>query len=284
MNGLAPQLGEIEAIAASAKATPPPFADILICPPATLIARAAQTAAGRIAIGGEDCHTEIEGAFTGDVSAEMLKDAGASAVIVGHSERRQHHGETDAIVAAKAKAARRARLLAIICIGETKSQRLDGKALSVCGEQIAGSVPEGMTSSAIAIGYEPLWAIGNRAHADLGGDRGSACAYPRVPCRAFGRGRGQGAHSLRRIGQTVQRARDPGAAGSWRRAGRWRKPEGRGFRSNFQGCFGKSLTTRNREVTRPGMSFPATARKSLAGCCQLGGREEKSAARKGDAV
>ena len=159
MNGLAPQLFEIEAIAASANATPP-FADILICPPATLVARAAQTAAGRIAIGGEDCHTEIAGAFTGDVSAEMLKDAGASAVIVGHSERRQHHGETDAIVAAKAKAARRAGLLAIICIGETKSQRLDGKALSVCGEQIAGSVPEGMTSSAIAIGYEPLWAIG----------------------------------------------------------------------------------------------------------------------------
>ena len=177
MNGLAWQLGEIEAIAASVKAKPP-FADILICPPATLIARAVQTAAGRIAIGGEDCHTEIAGAFTGDVSAEMLKDAGASAVIVGHSERRQHHGETDAIVAAKAKAARRAGLLAIICIGETKSQRLDGKALSVCGEQIAGSVPEGMTSSAIAIGYEPLWAIGTGRHADLGGDRGSACAYP----------------------------------------------------------------------------------------------------------
>ena len=90
----------------------------------------------------------------------MLKDAGASAVIVGHSERRQHHGETDAIVAAKAKAARRAGLLAIICIGETKSQRLDGKALSVCGDQIAGSVPDGMTASAVAIGYEPLWAIG----------------------------------------------------------------------------------------------------------------------------
>ena len=138
----------------------PPFADVLICPPATLIARAVQSAAGQIAIGGQDCHTEIAGAFTGDISAEMLKDAGASAVIVGHSERRQHHGETDAMVAAKAKAARRAGLLAIICIGETQSQRLDGKALSVCGDQIAGSVPEGMTSSAMAIGYEPLWAIG----------------------------------------------------------------------------------------------------------------------------
>ena len=139
----------------------PPFADILICLPATLIARAVQTAGGRIAIGGEDCSAEIAGAFTGDISAEMLKDAGAAAVIVGHSERRQHHGETDAIVAAKAKAARRAGLLAIICIGETKSQRLDGKALSVCGDQIAGSVPDGMTASAVTIGYEPLWAIGS---------------------------------------------------------------------------------------------------------------------------
>lgn len=159
MHGLAPQLGEIEAIAASARAAPP-FADILICLPATLIARAVQTAGGRIAIGGEDCSAEIAGAFTGEISAEMLKDAGASAVIVGHSERRQHHGETDAIVASKAKAARRAGILAIICIGETKSQRLDGKALSVCGDQIAGSVPDGMTASAVTIGYEPLWAIG----------------------------------------------------------------------------------------------------------------------------
>ena len=159
MNGLAPQLDQIEAVAASVKAKPP-SADILICPPATLVARATQVTAGGIAIGGQNCHPEIAGAFTGDVSAEMLKDAGASAVIVGHSERRQHHGETDAIVAAKAKAARRAGLLAIICIGETESQRRDGKALLVCGAQIAGSVPEGMSSIAAAIGYEPLWAIG----------------------------------------------------------------------------------------------------------------------------
>ena len=159
MNGLAAQLAEIEAVSVSVKASPP-SADILICLPATLIQRAGQTAAGRIEIGGENCHAEIEGAFTGDISAEMLRDAGASAVIVGHSERRQHHGETDPIVAAKAKAAGRAGLLAIICVGETKSQRLDGKALSVCGLQIAASVPESVTSSAIAIGYEPLWAIG----------------------------------------------------------------------------------------------------------------------------
>jgi triosephosphate isomerase (TIM) len=159
MHGLAQQLGEIAAIAASVEAAPP-LADVLICPPATLIARAVQTAAGHVAIGGQCCRSEIAGAFTGDISAEMLKDAGASAVIVGHSERRQNHGETDAIVAAKAKAARRAGLLAIICIGETKSQRRDGRALSVCGDQIVGSVLDDMTSSAVAIGYEPLWAIG----------------------------------------------------------------------------------------------------------------------------
>ena len=159
MNGISLQIGEIEAIAASAKITPP-HADILICPPATLIARAAQVAAGHIAIGGQNCHAETSGALTGDVSAEMLKDAGASAVIVGHSERRQNHGETDAIVAAKVKAAWRAGLLAIICIGETESQRQDGKALSVCGDQIAGSVPNGITAITTVIAYEPRWAIG----------------------------------------------------------------------------------------------------------------------------
>lgn len=160
MHGMSPQLGEIEAVAASA-ASISPSADILICLPATLIARAAQIASGRIAIGGEDCTKEIAGAFTGDLSAEMLRDAGASAVIVGHSERRQHHGETDAMVRAKAQAARRAGLLAIICIGETSAQRLAGNALAVCGSQIAGSVPDGMTASKTAIGYEPLWAIGS---------------------------------------------------------------------------------------------------------------------------
>ncbi len=160
MHGVAAQLGEIEAVAASIKATTA-SADVVICLPATLIARAVQTTGGRIGIGGEDCSTEMAGAFTGDISAEMLKDAGASAVIVGHSERRQHHGETDAIVASKAKAARRAGLLAIICIGETGAQRQAGEALSACSDQIAGSVPEGMLSSGTAVGYEPLWAIGS---------------------------------------------------------------------------------------------------------------------------
>ena len=159
MHGTSLQLCEIEAIAAAVQAMPP-AADILICPPSTLIARASQVAAGRIAIGGQNCDTAICGAHTGDVSAQMVKDAGGAWVIVGHSERRQHHGETDAMVAAKAKAAWRAGLLAIICIGETEAQRRAGNALAVCTDQIAGSVPEGMTAYGNAIGYEPLWAIG----------------------------------------------------------------------------------------------------------------------------
>ncbi|MEO9227395.1 MAG: triose-phosphate isomerase [Devosia sp.] len=133
---------------------------MLVCLPPTLVERAARIAAGRIAIGGEDCSVGISGASTGDVSAEMLRGAGASAVIVGHSERRRLHGETDIIVGAKAKAARRAGLLAIICIGETQAERDSGNALNVSGEQIAGSVPQDVDAAEIVIGYEPLWAIG----------------------------------------------------------------------------------------------------------------------------
>lgn len=161
MHGLATQLREIETIAATVRARSP-AADVLICLPATLLSRAAETAAGRIAIGGEDCHAEVSGAFTGDTSADMLKDAGATAVIVGHSERRRYHGETDAMVAAKAKAAWRSGLSAIVCIGETEAQRRAGNALAVCSEQIAGSVPSDLArSGSAAIAYEPLWAIGS---------------------------------------------------------------------------------------------------------------------------
>jgi triosephosphate isomerase (TIM) len=160
MHGLRAELHEIESIAAVATRAQP-HVDILICPPASLLAAAARTAGGRIAVGGQDCHPEASGAHTGDVSAEMLKDAGAVAVIVGHSERRQHHGETDAIVASKALAARRAGLLAIVCVGERQQQRASGAALTICGGQIVASVPIGMTASALAIGYEPLWAIGS---------------------------------------------------------------------------------------------------------------------------
>jgi triosephosphate isomerase len=159
MHGTSPQLAEIEAIATAVHAMPP-AADILVCPPLTLVARAALVAAGRIAIGGQNCSSAISGACTGDVSAQMLKDAGASWVIVGHSERRQHHGETDALVAAKAKAAWLGGLLTIICIGETDAERRAGQALSVCAKQLAASVPDGMITACNAIGYEPLWAIG----------------------------------------------------------------------------------------------------------------------------
>ncbi|MEI9992153.1 MAG: triose-phosphate isomerase [Rhizomicrobium sp.] len=158
MNGLAAALGEIEALAAALKAAPP-HCDVLICPPATLVARAAALGSG-IAIGGQDCHAEASGAFTGDISAEMLKDAGASAVIVGHSERRQYHGETDAAVAAKARAAWRAGLLAVICIGETEAERDAGRATDICKSQLAGSVPDGATPQNTAVAYEPVWAIG----------------------------------------------------------------------------------------------------------------------------
>src|SRR5688572_24892241 len=136
-------------------------AGLLVCPPATLIHAFAAAAAGsRIAIGGQDCHPKASGAFTGDLSAEMLADAGATHVIVGHSERRQHHGESDALVRAKAEAARRAGLTAIVCLGETREEREAGKTLDLVRRQLRGSVPERATSADLVIAYEPVWAIG----------------------------------------------------------------------------------------------------------------------------
>jgi triosephosphate isomerase len=159
MNGLGASLAEIEALR-GALAQRPARADVLICPPASLVARACAVAGKDIAIGGQDCHPEPSGAFTGDISAEMLKDAGATSVIVGHSERRQYHGETDRVVAAKARAARRSGLMAIICIGETEQQRDMGDTLTVCASQLQSSIPDGATAHSIAVAYEPVWAIG----------------------------------------------------------------------------------------------------------------------------
>jgi triosephosphate isomerase len=160
MNGVGGDpLAQLAALKAGLGETPA-ACDVLICPPATLIAKAAWAVQGAFAIGGQDCHTEVSGAYTGDISAEMLKDAGASHVIVGHSERRQYHGETDALVGAKAKAAWRAGLTAIICIGETLAQREAGDHEPVCHSQIRGSVPEGATAHNTVIAYEPVWAIG----------------------------------------------------------------------------------------------------------------------------
>jgi triosephosphate isomerase (TIM) len=157
MNAAAP--AEFARIAAAAQSLP--TIDILVCPPATLISHYAVAARGQpVAIGGQDCHAEPAGAFTGDISAELLRDAGASAVIVGHSERRTHHKETDAQVRAKALAARRAGLVAIVCVGETRPEREAGRALDVVGAQLDGSLPDGATAANLVVAYEPVWAIG----------------------------------------------------------------------------------------------------------------------------
>ncbi|HLH95711.1 MAG TPA: triose-phosphate isomerase [Xanthobacteraceae bacterium] len=160
MNGLQKSGGELLKIIAGSRDLLLKT-DILVCPPATLIADFAVLARGTgIAVGGQDCHAEAGGAFTGDISAEMLKDAGASAVIVGHSERRSLHHERDADVRAKALAAWRAGLSAIVCVGETRAEREAGNTIAVVGSQLAGSLPDGATPDTIAIAYEPVWAIG----------------------------------------------------------------------------------------------------------------------------
>ncbi len=158
MNGSRDSLAEIEAVKAGLGAD---TVDVAICPPATLISRAAvMAAASRMLVGGQDCHAKASGAHTGDIAAEMLADAGAKLVIVGHSERRADHGETDTVVRAKAEAARRAGLLAIICVGETLAQRQAVETLAVVETQLAGSVPDDATGANTVIAYEPVWAIG----------------------------------------------------------------------------------------------------------------------------
>jgi triosephosphate isomerase (TIM) len=135
--------------------------DLLVCPPATLLTAVHAVLAGSgVALGGQDCHAERQGAYTGDISAEMLADAGCTHVIVGHSERRQRHGESDAEIRAKILAARRAGLVAILCVGETLPQREAGNAIGVVANQLAGSIPEGGAGEPLIVAYEPVWAIG----------------------------------------------------------------------------------------------------------------------------
>ena len=141
--------------------------DLLVCPPATLLAGFAEKTGGilpadrkAVAVGAQDCHPEAFGAHTGDLSAEMLADAGATAVIVGHSERRADYGETDALVRRKAQAAWRAGLTAIVCVGETQAHRDAGQTLHICGGQLGGSLPDGATAANLVVAYEPVWAIG----------------------------------------------------------------------------------------------------------------------------
>lgn len=160
MNGLAAHLDEVAALAA---AHPSPGCEVLICPPATLVDRLARQIAALdspILTGGQDCHPKPSGAHTGDVSAAMLRDAGATHVIVGHSERRADHAETDAMVRAKAEAAVSQGLVAIVCVGETEAERDTGQTLDVVRRQLAGSVPAGAAPETIVVAYEPVWAIG----------------------------------------------------------------------------------------------------------------------------
>jgi triosephosphate isomerase len=164
MNGLKASAAEFSKII-KGYADQRPQADIAVCPPATLLTAFAELAAQaapstEVHVGGQDCHAEPSGAFTGDLAAEMLADAGASMVIVGHSERRTLHGETDAEVLAKALAAHRAGLTAIVCIGETREQREAGETLAVVRRQLAGSLPDAATAENLIVAYEPVWAIG----------------------------------------------------------------------------------------------------------------------------
>ena len=158
MNGLEADLKEIEAVKAGISSGGP---DVAIYPPATLLHQAATVAKGsRIVIGGQDCSPQAKGAFTGDLSAPILKDAGATSVIVGHSERRHGHGETNEVVRAKAEAGLKSGLKVVVCIGETKDERLAGQAADVCARQLAGSLPNDSTPDTVIVAYEPVWAIG----------------------------------------------------------------------------------------------------------------------------
>ncbi|MBV9906543.1 MAG: triose-phosphate isomerase [Hyphomicrobiales bacterium] len=161
MNGLSGSLAEIDAIRQAVDAGEAGSAELLVCPPATLIAQAAlRIGSSDLSLGAQDCHPLASGAFTGDISAPMIKDAGAAYVIVGHSERRLLHHETDALVRLKVEAALRAGLVPIVCVGETKTEREAGEAMTVVPRQIIGSLPPGDPPETLIVAYEPIWAIG----------------------------------------------------------------------------------------------------------------------------
>lgn len=184
MNGLLTSRAETVALASALKGRVR-LPEVVICPPATLLrALIEMTAGSPVKLGGQTCHTAAQGAHTGDVSAEMLKDAGASYVIVGHSERRTDHKESNPLVAAQARAAWRAGLSAIICIGESDAERGAGRTEGVLAEQIAGSVPAESTAANAAIAYEPIWAIGTGKTASLG-DIAAAHAFIRARLEAL---------------------------------------------------------------------------------------------------
>jgi triosephosphate isomerase len=160
MNGLRSSMGEFDAMLAGTPGIAAK-ADLLVCPPATLLAAVAERARGsKLAVGAQDCHPQPSGAHTGDISAEMLADAGASAIIVGHSERRADHSESDGLVRQKAEAVWRAGLTAIVCIGETRGQRDAGQTLEICRGQLTLSLPDAARADNLVVAYEPVWAIG----------------------------------------------------------------------------------------------------------------------------
>ena len=228
MNGLVAALGEAGRVRDGlGQAGFAPGVDAMICPPATLIAPLAREAAGsRLQVGGQDCHARPSGAHTGDISAEMLKDAGAVAVIVGHSERRADHGERDSDVQAKALAAHRAGLAAIVCIGETAGERRAGLTLAVVGRQLTASLPEKARAADTIVAYEPVWAIGTglTRHARR---RCRGARFPaRCPGAALRHGGPRHAHPLRRLGKARQRAGAAGHRQRQRRAGRRGEPQG----------------------------------------------------------
>jgi triosephosphate isomerase len=213
MNGLRASLAEIEAIARGYDSELRERVDLAICPPATLLALAAPLAAtAQIALGGQDCAVAASGAHTGDISAEMLKDAGAAYVTVGHSERRADHGETDALVRAKASAALRAGLALIVCVGETRAEREAGRAEDVVGAQIEGSVPPEAPVERLVLAYEPVWAIGTGL-TPTPGDVAKMHGFVRTRLDAL-LGAGKGAHVRILYGGSVK----PGNAAELLRA------------------------------------------------------------------
>ena len=162
MNGTAASGREFDLMTSGYDADLQARCDLLVCPPATLLGAFRMRAGGTgVRLGGQDCHVKPCGAHTGDISAEMLRDAGAEFVIVGHSERRSDHGESDPVVKAKAMAARRAGLVAVLCIGETADERRGGRTLAVIVDQLEGSLPDEATPETLVVAYEPVWAIGS---------------------------------------------------------------------------------------------------------------------------
>jgi len=195
MNGTAAEATALAAGVAAGGA--PAGAELLVCPPSVHIAAAGAALAGSaVGLGGQDCHEEASGAFTGDVSAEMLVDLGCTYVILGHSERRDGHGESDALVWRKANAAHRAGLAAIVCVGETEQERLSGLAEETVSKQVKGSAPDAATPETLAIAYEPVWAIGSGRTPTLEEIAAVHAAIRRALVEALGEARGVGVRIL----------------------------------------------------------------------------------------